>query len=162
MADPQELIAIWVADCWLMNLDREVEGNTRLIASADGKFHLLAADQSDCFLGSCSVADGSFLPRSKNQGAVAFPDKQNFVDRAVLEFGCNRLHATLDAISQVKGHLAGVMGLVPAAWWSQAGIAPDTIIQCLVERANRMRAIVNVERLEGISRVNTSNIRLFL
>ena len=37
LADPAELIAIWVADSWLMNLDRGVYGNLLLERAASGK-----------------------------------------------------------------------------------------------------------------------------
>jgi hypothetical protein len=51
LAEPGELVAIWAADSWLMNLDRGVYGNLLRERDAQGKWHLIAADQSDCFLG---------------------------------------------------------------------------------------------------------------
>lgn len=162
LADPEELIAIWVADCWLMNLDRATEGNTRLVLGAGGRFHLLAADQSDCFLGSVSFADGSCFDRSKDFYSAPFPDKNDFVQRTVLDIGCERLHTTIQAISQVKSRLAGVMQLVPAGWWRQANIAPDAVVGCLTERADRMKTIVDIGRWEELRRVaNSENLRLF-
>ncbi len=161
MADPQEAVAIWVADCWLMNLDRCVEGNTRLVVGKEGRFHLLAADQSDCFLGSGSFADGSYLARSKKHNAAAFPDKKNFVERAVMESGCDRLYNTLAAILQMTPQLAEMMTLAPAEWWAQANIAASDVVSCLTQRADRMREIVDVPRWEGLSRVADKSLRLF-
>ena len=145
-----------------MNLDRSTEGNTRLVPDAQGQFHLLAADQSDCFLGSTSFADGSYLTREKGCKAAPYPDKKNFVERAVVEFGCSGLYDTLHDISQVTLKLPEIMQLVPDDWWRQANMQPNALVNCLTQRANRMREIVDVEKWEGLGdAANGTNLRFF-
>ena len=61
LADPQELVDLWAFDSWLCNIDRELEGNILLALSPDGRFRLVAADQSDCLGGSGRFADGSWI-----------------------------------------------------------------------------------------------------
>ena len=61
LADPQELVDLWAFGSWLCNIDRELEGNILLALSPDGRFRLVAADQSDCLGGSGRFADGSWI-----------------------------------------------------------------------------------------------------
>ncbi len=159
MSDPQELVDIWVADCWMMNIDRDVEGNIRLAHDGKGTFRLLAADQSDCFLGSGRLAGGSCFGECPKKGAAPYPAP--FVDRAIMEFGCNRLHQTLGRIAEAAQSIPAMTELVPTAWWTQANVNPEDVVRCLMNRADRIREIIGIERLEGISHVSTSNIPLF-
>jgi hypothetical protein len=95
LADPAELIQIWAADCWLMNLDREVFGNVLLDPGKIGKWHLVPADQSDCFLGAGVFANGCCFERSPTHGPA---DYLPLLERAFLELGCSPLYQVLNGV----------------------------------------------------------------
>ena len=165
MAAPQELIELWVADSWLMNIDREVHGNIAMIQNG-GAFHLLAADQSDCFLGSGRFAGGSCFRECQKHGSAKYDGIFKFVDRAVGDYGCSRLHYTLSQIQEAvrsvqkaAPKVVEAVCLVPQDWWKQAQIAPHDVVSCLTERANSMRRIVDVDRMEGMHRAIQQHLR---
>jgi hypothetical protein len=60
LASPQELVDLWVFDSWFCTTDRSVYGNILLSHAGGGKYHLVAADQSDGFGGARRLADGSW------------------------------------------------------------------------------------------------------
>jgi hypothetical protein len=149
LADPKELIAIWVADCWFMNLDREVYGNLLLDPGPRGKWHLITADQSDCFLGAGAFADQSCFSRSRQHGPAPH---LTFLERTVLAFGVSPIEKMVRRIQQAASSVSQVVARVPEAWWRQAGVSPKDVIDCLTERGNRIRAIVQMDYWEGLSR----------
>lgn len=159
MADPQQLIEMWVADCWLMNIDRAVEGNIRLAVNEQGMFDLIAADNSDCFLGAARLADGSCFQECNKQGAVSYDELHNFVQRAICEAGCQRLNGMIKRIQQVAVLLPQAVELVPTVWWLQAGVNPDSVVRCLKERADGLRTLINVSHWEEIHRGYQSIVR---
>jgi hypothetical protein len=136
LAEPEELIAIWAADSWLMNLDRGVYGNLLRQRAAQGKWHLIAADQSDCFLGAGSLADGSCFDRARQHGPAEYLP---LLELTFLTLGAAPLRA--------------VVAGVPAAWWEQAGVAPQVVVDGLSERAQRIDEIVELTKWEGVASV---------
>ena len=149
LADPSELIAIWAADSWLMNLDRAVYGNLILEPGAAGKWHLLAADQSDCFLGAGALADGSCFERASGHGAAAYLP---LLEQAFLQVGVVPLRAIARRIAGTGEMLATAVARVPEEWWQEAKIAPQAVADCLAERAGRIDAIVQLEHWEELTR----------
>ena len=152
MHDPQELVEMWIADCWLMNRDREQDGNMRLALASSGRFSPIAADHSDCFLGAGRFADGSYVSLGRQHGAVPYPATATLVERAVCELGCLRALSLVGRIVAVAKELPQVIGCVPAEWWHQSGVSGMDVVTCLQERAGRMRSIIDIDRLEGIRR----------
>jgi hypothetical protein len=151
-ADPLELIGLWAADCYLMNLDRRVLGNVLLEEAAGhaGRYHLVAADQSDCFLGAGSLADGSFSERSRRAGAMAYPHEA-FTPRALAEpGGLARLEAAITAVERSGAQMDAVLDRVPADWWRRSGVDPETVRATLSERAGRIREIVGYEQWRSL------------
>ena len=61
LADPQQVVDLWVLDCWLCTNDRQNEGNTLLVPISLDKVDLCAIDQSDCFGGPQRFSDGSWV-----------------------------------------------------------------------------------------------------
>lgn len=149
LADPAELIAIWAADSWLMNLDRGVYGNLLLEREASGTRHLIAADQSDCFLGAGALADSSFLERSRHHGAAPYLP---LLEPALVTLGPAPLQAMVQRIQDVVSEIPAAVDQVPEEWWPPAGVSEQALIDCLSERAHRLDRIVQLWKWEGLSR----------
>jgi hypothetical protein len=148
LSDPVDLIRIWTADCWLMNLDRNIYGNMILEPAKQGKWDLIAVDHSDCFLGSGSLADGSCFERSPKQEAVELLPG---IEAVMLEFGMDSIRQAIGRIHHAATLLPQVVTHVPAEWWDQSGITPGAVIGCLQERADRVRQIVRHDHWEGMT-----------
>jgi hypothetical protein len=149
LADPTELIGIWLADSWLMNLDRAVYGNLVLEPGPPGQWHLIAADQSDCFLGASALADGSYFQRSRQHGPAAYLP---LLERAFSEGGVQTLREIVERVEQTAATVIGeAVARVPDTWWREARITSGAVVQCLQERAQRIRNIVQIEHWEGLS-----------
>jgi hypothetical protein len=159
LADPAELVAIWAADSWLMNLDRIVQGNILLEVDPQGKAHLIAADQSDCFLGAGALADGSCFGRSRGHGAAPYLP---LLELTFLQLGVAPLRQVVERIRGVGEIVPEATARVPEEWWRQANGSPQTIIDCLAERASRIDRIVELEKWEGITGATQGGRRLNL
>jgi hypothetical protein len=151
LADAGELIRMWAADSWVMNLDRENEGNYRLVEpDAQGRFHLVAVDHSDCFLGSSSMLEPGFTDRSCRQGCVAYP---RLLEPILAEDQGRLLGEAANAIRNcAESVLEEAAGLVPGEWWAQAGLRPRILEDALRERAARIEEILQVEHWRGVAR----------
>lgn len=148
LADARELIAIWAADSWLMNLDREVYGNLLLEPGAHRTWHLLAADQSDCFLGAGALADGSCFERSREHGAAAYLPQ---LEPTLLQLGSEPLGEIAARIENVAAQVHDAVAPVPEEWWLEANVSLEAVVHCLVERAEKIREILQIEHWEGMS-----------
>lgn len=146
LARPEELVSIWAADTWLMNLDRELYGNILMEQDQD-RWHLIASDQSDCFLGSASFADGSYLSRSRSYGAAPYLP---MLERALYEKGPQPLQRIAGLIRQAKDSLPEAIARVPPSWWEKAHIKPEDLMACLRQRADRIHALVELAKWENI------------
>jgi hypothetical protein len=149
LAEPRELIAIWVADSWLMNLDRDVYGNLMMEPGAHRKWHLLAADQSDCFLGASTLADGSCFERSRRHGSAAYLPG---LEATLLRLGIEPLHEVAAQIEGARASVAEAISWVPKEWWLESNVSPQAVAGCLAERAGRIREIIQIEHWEGVWR----------
>lgn len=146
LAKPEELVAIWAADCWLMNLDRIVYGNI-LLEPDNGKWHLIPADQSDCFLGSMSFSDGSYLLRSRSYTTAPYLP---MLERVFVEKGPAPLQRMVGLIHDAATHIPEALARVPLQWWDRADVTPHALEACLRERASRISVLVEMDKWTGI------------
>jgi hypothetical protein len=159
LARPSNLITIWVADSWLMNLDRAVYGNILLEQAAVGAWNLIAADQTDCFLGAGALADGSCFGRSRSHGAAPYLP---LLEYAFVTLGVTALQEALLRVRETVPYLPDATARVPLEWWRQAGVSSETVIACLSERASRIDQIVELAKWEGLSRATEGGRELGL
>lgn len=147
LAQPDEILRLWVLDCWLMNRDRDVDGNVLLELATKDKWSLVAADHSDCFMGAADFSSGRCFQLAGDFKSVKYLD---FFEEVVLREGTGAMRETIDAVARCTGDLQGVMQRVPEQWWVEAGIDPDGAEECLRTRADRLAVICELEKWEGI------------
>ena len=150
LLDSAELIRIWAADCWLMNLDRAVYGNILMAADLQGRLRLLAADQSDCFLGSGALADGSCFLRSANFGPAPYVPLLE-LERSIFEHGPGPLEDMAQRIRGAVGSLQQAVNAVPEEWWVDVCASPQDVVRCLAQRANRIHVILEIDKWREMS-----------
>lgn len=141
----QRLIDIWAFDTLVCNIDRAVDGNM-LIRPTNQE--LVAADQSDCFGGAVSFADGTW--RAKLSANRAAPTV-SFIIEAIFKAGA--MTALSESIARVRGSLRQIGKAfedVPSAWWSEIGTTPKEIDHALGARADRLERILDVEMYAGM------------
>ena len=146
LASPVEVVHLWVADTWLANIDRQVEGNTLLKVSNTGKFHLIASDQSDCFCGALVFCSENFEQIIAHRGPAShIPLLQEVLFRhggpVAIREGIRRIRSCIPAIN-------GALGLVPNEWWRISGIDHQTLSRALHARADRLEQIVRPDQWE--------------
>lgn len=140
LADPAEIIRLWVFDTWVNDIDRERDGNILLTAAGSSKFGIIAADQSDCFCGAATFCSGDFVRRML--GARQAPSI-SFLPTVIFNNGGPS--AIREAISEVQGsikHIRSALSLVPQPWWGASGIDPNRIENVLISRAQRLESIL--------------------
>ena len=148
LADPQELLDIWVLDSWLANVDREIEGNLLLSLGENGKFHLIAADQSDCLCGSETLCSGGWSQAMRSRGAASTVP---FWNRAVYHCGGGKaLRKALDRADKAAKKLDAALSRVPEAWWHEAHLDADSIRTELDRRYRRLEEIIELKQWEGL------------
>lgn len=148
IARPEELIAIWAADTWLMNLDRGVYGNILLEQEGSGsQWHLIPADQSDCFLGSLSLSDGFYRQRAQGHRSAPYLP---MLERALYEKGPQPLQRMVSLIRQTKDRIPDAIARVPPPWWQNSGVRPDELTVCLRHRADQIHALVDLAHWENL------------
>ena len=148
LADPQELVDIWVMDSWVMNYDRTVYGNLLMVPTEGGRWRLVAVDHSDCFGGAGRLADGTTPYHDGFRSA----DSCDFLVGAIGEAGGARaVRKSIDRVRIAARKLSTVVRWVPAQWWAEAGVAPESAARHLLERAGRIEDIVKVRQWEGLN-----------
>lgn len=150
LAEPQELLDIWAFDSWFYNLDRKTYGNTLLALAPGGKFHLIAADQSDCFGGSGRFADGTWR---KVLNVERPAETLDCLDAAILECGVQGLHLAIEKTRTAFRSVDAAMDAVPQLWWQLAKIDRRAVRAALDQRVRRMETILNVKHWEGLGDV---------
>jgi len=146
LADPGELIKLWVFDTWVGNVDREVEGNILLSLAGSGKFRAIAADQSDCFCGSATFCSSTLREAMERRGPSS---SVSFLPQVIFDHGGP--HAIRKAIGEVRyaSHkVREALGLVPPNWWVQANIDADQVRELLEARADRLEDILRPSQWE--------------
>jgi hypothetical protein len=151
LSRPSDLVDIWVADCILLNVDREVFGNI-LLEPVSGKWRAVPADQSDCFGGSSNLASGAFLQISTQTRSVAGLPA---VERIILDGGTKPLHDMVKRAQMATHSLPSVIATVPQYWWSQAGVNSKDVEHCIRDRIDRLSSIIDIDYWEGMANAVT-------
>lgn len=150
LADPAELVDIWVFDSWLMNVDRATHGNMLMYhKSSSPRWSLLPADQSDCLCGACELQSGRYFRHCADRGpAETFDD---LLDRTLLEYGPQVIRDSIDRVGNAVDELEHALDRVPAEWWHAAQVDRSALAECLRNRACGLLDIVNMEHWEGLA-----------
>ncbi len=150
LANPQELVDIWVLDSWVMNTDRGNHGNMLMRPGSKGRWHLIAVDQSDCFGGSGRMADGS-----SSFAAAAPAESCPLLPGAIwLAGGKRAVRKSIDAVRRAVKYVRAAMERVPEEWWEEAHLDSHVLQNGLARRSQCMEDIVRVrEWEEGIDDV---------
>ncbi len=146
LRDPWDLVQLWVADTWIGNVDRERNGNILLQHAGNGKFDIIAADQSDCFGGASNLCSQQFTKIYLNRGTASAP---KILPTAIAK--CGGRPAVAQAITKVESVasiLSGVVAGVPAAWLSGAAIQPGMLVNALQTRLSKLTEIVRPSQWE--------------
>jgi hypothetical protein len=141
LARPFDLVLLWVADTWIGNIDRGVEGNTLLKPAGSGRFHLLASDQSDCFCGASQFCGASFPDVFLDVGKSPAP---KVLASAIYSTGGST--ALMDAIGRVQqmtSQVPSILSTVPQAWWSGSKIEPTNLVNALHVRADQLTKLID-------------------
>jgi hypothetical protein len=147
LADPRELVDLWVFDSWLCTTDRTVRGNVLLRAQGQ-KAYLIAADHSDCFGGAGRFADGTWRSVLDNDKAA---ESTPFLPTAIFQTGADKaLAAAIQKVHQALGQMDAAIADVPAVWWQQATIDPREVRDRLERRAGRLNDILKIQQWRGI------------
>jgi hypothetical protein len=146
LAQPLELLRLWVFDSWLCNIDREVEGNILLSLSTGGRFRVIAADQSDCFCGASVFCSGGFQEAMRvRRSASSVPLLVDVIFRdggpPAIRRACAEVRATVPRIQEA-------LELVPPAWWNLSSRRPADVREILEFRAGRLEEILNPNQWE--------------
>jgi len=114
LAEPWDLVLLWVADTWIGNIDRPTDGNILLKYAGNGMYHLVAADQSDCFCGAdlfCSEGfpDGYLKRRTASApqilpAAIAKTGGKQAVTRAITRVQSVITHSVVGPWIDPTGH----------------------------------------------------------
>jgi hypothetical protein len=149
LADPQELLDLWAFDSWLCTIDRVSDGNILLSLGETGKFHLIAADQSDCFGGAIRFANGEWRQvLQKNGAAPSVP----FLDRAIFQAGAaDAIRKATDKVRMAAGQIQRAIERVPRDWWLETKIIPAELATELEQRSRRIDEILDLGRWEGLN-----------
>ena len=136
LADPQELLDLWAFDSWLCYIDRVAEGNILLTLGEAAKFHLIAADQSDCFGGAARFASGEWKQILETKDAQCV----EFLDRAILDVGgATALEKSAKKVRTAAGHTRQAISSVPREWWDEAKIDRMELERVIQNRSDRSR-----------------------
>lgn len=146
LSDPQQLVDLWVLDSWVMTIDRTNYGNVLLRPDGRGRWHLVAADQSDCFCGSGCLCDNTVGYTQSGSREL-----YRFLEAAVIAAGGKRaVRKSIDRVRVAAQYLESAIARVPVAWWNEAGVDPRSVGVGLETRAHRIEEIVKISRWEGI------------
>jgi hypothetical protein len=150
LVDLQQVVDLWAFDSWLCNIDRDLQGNTLLALASGGRFHLIAADQSDCFGGSGQFCGGTWKRvLEKPDAAPSF----GFLQEAIFgSGGASSIRQSLEKVGRAVAQLDAAFTAVPAEWWPEAQIDPQEVRQALEERSGRLASILRLDQWEGLDR----------
>jgi hypothetical protein len=140
IAEPFEIILLWVFDTWLCNIDREIYGNTLLKAGKAGKFSIIASDQSDCFCGTGSFCSTEFAKAMAKKPAA--PPLKLLVTAISNNGGPTAIRRAIARANATVGSVNQALGCAADTWWGLARIDPDEVAKVLVERASNLENIL--------------------
>lgn len=144
---PRDLALIWLIDCLVCNIDRDVRGNLMLLPiGATRKLRVLPADNSDCFGGSTEFSNGQWRNLMKlRRGArgILVPEAIAFMGGNI---GLRIAHKTL---RPAIGSIGAGFDQVPDQWWQAANLESIQIEEALWERYEALPELVNFEQWGG-------------
>jgi hypothetical protein len=144
---PQHLALIWLLDCLVCNIDREIRGNLMLLPRGPSlKLRVLPADNSDCFCGSLAFSNGQWRDlmrrRGPASGILVLPAIAAIGGEIGLRIAMQTVRAALDSIG-------GSFDQVPPEWWVAASIQPEQVEETLWERMDALPELINVAQWTG-------------
>jgi len=148
LAQPEQLIDIWVFDCWTMNIDRATYGNILMARDHRGKWQLVACDQSDCFGGSGRFADGSFMGIA--EGNVPSESCSCLIE-AIYRTDGRAVSRAVDRITGALGSVQSAVERVPDQWWDQSAVKPEEVERCLNLRCRMLPDICQAKKWGDIN-----------
>jgi hypothetical protein len=146
LAKPSEVVELWVADTWLSNIDRQVDGNTLLKVTTSGKFRLIAADQSDCFCGAVSFCSDQMERRMCT--ARTAPSIQCLAQVLFNHGGPGLIRTAIQRVRSCVPLINNVINLVPEEWWNISRIDPERVRRVLENRAGHLEQILHPDQWE--------------
>lgn len=148
LADPAEVLRLWVIDCWLLNCDRRLSGNVMMSPDGKGQWHLVASDHSDCFLGADCFSTERYLVDGPRFGIVSY---LSLAEEVVLDHdGVQAVTDSFDPISKCAQGIRSITECVPDEWWERSGIDPERLEGFLQQRAEQIPTICDPRRWEGM------------
>lgn len=146
LADPIQILWLWVLDTWVNNIDREKNGNILLSVTGSGKFEVIAADQSDCFCGAATFCSPDFSNLMMGKGhAPSIP----FWTEVIFKNGkSSAIRAAIERVRRCLSYIPQVIGYVPISWWQVSRIEPKSVEQALISRAGRLEDILKPSQWE--------------
>jgi hypothetical protein len=144
---PKHLSLIWLFDCLICNIDRQVRGNLMLIPRGDPpKLRVVPADNSDCFCGSLAFSNGQWRELMKRQGGA----NGVLVPQAIAAVGGEvGIRIELDTVRLALDQVGNAFDQVPREWWERANIRPEQIEESLWERFAALPNLINVDQWAG-------------
>ena len=141
LAEPFDIVLLWVADTWMGNIDREKYGNILLKPAGSGRFQVIAADQSDCFCGTAQFCGAGFPEVFVNSGRASAPP---LLAAAIYQTGgTTGLAEAIRKVQQIRTAIPSVFPTVPPKWWSESKIDQKRLANALYVRSERLTEIIN-------------------
>jgi hypothetical protein len=156
--DPQEIVDIWVFDCWVCNIDRELDGNTLMVYEGGKGFYVIAADQSDCFGGSESLSNGRWKAVMKANRAAS---SVSVLDQAICHLGPDSVRTAIEKVRSSNSQSAQAMKSIPRSWWQVANLSQDDLRNALNDRISRLENIVDLQRWSSLKYILNDGRDLF-
>ncbi len=141
LASPQQIVDLWVLDCWLSTNDRRNDGNSLLVPITGEKTDLYAVDQSDCFGGPQRLSDGSWIAVMRGNSRT---EDAGCLSQAVFSCGGpSSIEQGLLRVDAARPHLDEAVSEVPRDWWQETGVDPAQVMEELDRRFRSLRTIVD-------------------
>jgi hypothetical protein len=144
---PKQLSLVWLFDCLICNIDRQVRGNLMLIPKGDPpKLRILPADNSDCFCGSLFFSNGQWRELMKQRGGVG----GILIPEAIAAIGGEiGLRIELDEVRSALTRIGSAFDQVPQEWWERANTNAEQIEETLWERFEALPNLINIAQWGG-------------
>lgn len=146
LAKPSEVVDLWVADTWLSNIDRDVDGNTLLKLTSSQKFRVIASDQSDCFCGAAVFCSEQMEGRMSTSRRA--PSIQCLIEVLYRNGGPGLIRSAIQRVRSCVPRINEALNLVPREWWNISRIDPNRVRSALENRAGRLGQILDPDQWE--------------
>lgn len=146
LANPYDVVRLWLIDSWLANSDRTQRGNA-LYLPLGNKWQMVAVDHSDCFGGAGRLADGTALDDPARQVECGWLEPP-FMKLMFTADGINTMRKTVEDIKRTAPLVCNATRLVPDQWWQEACVDPPALECYLKARAGKIDEICQVQQWE--------------